>query len=737
MPLSKKKKLKQIFYPVLLAGITFLTTLIATYFLSVSIERHERERFENLLFQIEQQITFRMQTYTNTLVQAKSMFEINNLITRDEYHRYIDSLNILKDYPGIQGIGFAKKISASELAKHEKEIQREGFPEYKVWPTNKRDVYYSVVYLEPVDWRNKPAFGFDMHTDSVRSKAMDMAMRSASPAASDKIKLVQEVGQAVQPGFNIYTPIYKHGVDLSSIESREKNLIGFIYAAFRSYDLFNEVFAHIGRKLPLKVDIYANDDLKDEVIYQLNPYAVPSKGPYHYEKSIILPIAQRAWKIKISTLPVLPQASLYIPHIIFILGTLVSFLVFWIILRQIQFSTKENARAAQLEILNNVGRKLAAELELPKLIQFVTDAGRVITDATWGAYFTRIKADQGPHYELSAVSGGSQGEFGEIISIIDGNFINQLLERKKSHVENFSQQNVPLRSFLSVSVISRSGDIIGGLLYGDRRSDNFGERDKKIVEGIAAQAAIAIDNAHLFKSANEAIKVRDEFLNVASHELKTPITSLKLQFQQAARLINTNNPKVYDREAVNRRVKKTVLQLDRMNGLIEDMLDASRVSVSRMTLNKTCFDLNDLTSEIIDSFAEQLTVQKIPYLYEKSKTPAWVYADSFRLEQVISNLISNAIKYGKGSTVEIKISDENKAIHLSVRDKGMGIAKDQLDKVFERYERAVTGSNISGLGLGLYISKHIAVAHEGEITVESKLGEGTTFTLIIPKACDE
>ena len=721
----------------LLAGVTFLTTLIATYYLSVSLERNERERFENLLFQIEQQITFRMQTYTNALVQAKGMFEISDFINRNEYRLYINSLNILKDYPGIQGIGFAKKIPASELAKHEKEIHKEGFPEYKVWPHDKRDVYYSIVYLEPFNWRNKRAFGFDMHTDSARRQAMDMAMRSASPAATDKITLVQEDGQAIQPGFNIYTPIYKHGADLSNIESREKNLIGFIFAAFRSYDLFDEVFAHIGKKLALKVDIYTNDEQKDEIIYQLNPHAHPNEGPYHYEKSIILPIAQREWKIKISTLSVFPQASLYIPLIIFVLGTLVSFLVFWIILRQIQFSSRENARAAQLEILNNVGRKLAAELELPKLIQFVTDAGRVITDASWGAYFTRIEADQGPHYELSAVSGGKEGEFGEIISIIDGNFINQMLERKSSYVENFTQQNVPLRSFLSVSVISRSGEIIGGLLYGDRRSDNFGERDKKIVEGIAAQAAIAIDNAHLFKSANEAIKVRDEFLNVASHELKTPITSLKLQFQQAAKMINTNNPKVYDREAVNRRVKKAVLQLDRMNGLIEDMLDASRVSLSRMTLNKTHFDLNDLTSEIIDSFAEQLTVQKIPYLFEKSKTPAWVYADSFRLEQVISNLISNAIKYGKGSAIEIAISDENESIHLSVRDHGMGIAKDQLDKVFERYERAVTGSNISGLGLGLYISKHIAVAHEGTITVESKLGEGTTFTLIIPKAKDE
>ncbi len=733
LPLSKKRKLKNLFYPVLLASITFLITLIATYFLSTNIETKEKVRFETLLDQVEQQIVFRMETYINALTQTKSMFEISENIERDEFHRYIDSLNVIQDYPGIQGIGFTLKLTEKELPSHMRKIRAEGFTDYKVWPEDKRKIYYPIVYLEPFGWRNQRAFGYDMHTEETRREAMDKALYSGMPAASGKVTLVQESHERIQPGFLIYSPIYRLHSISATPEEREKNLLGFIYSPFRTYDLFNEIFEHVGRNIALKVSIYSSGEKGDDPLYELNPKGKVDRGPLSFQKELTIKVAQRDWKIKIATLTTFPdQSSRYIPLIVFLLGTLVSCLIFWIVLRQIQFSARENARAAQLEILNNVGRKLSAELEWQKLIQFVTDAGRVITDGHWGAYFFKEENSK-IHYQLIAVSGGKENEFRNIVYSLPEDFITDLMERKKTVAENRSFDNNPLKSFLSASVVSRNGEIIGGLFFGDERSEHFTERDKSIIEGIAAQAAIAIDNARLFKSANDAIKVRDEFLSVASHELKTPITSLKLQFQQASRMIMQENHKVYDQEAVNRRVRKAVLQLDRMNSLIEDMLDASRASLAKMTLNKTEFDLNELTSEIIDSFAEQLTVQQIHYTFEKCPGGAPVCGDIYRLEQLISNLISNAIKYGKGNEINIKITDKEGMIELSVHDHGMGIPQEKLDKIFERYERAVTGSNISGLGLGLYISNHIAKSHSGKIKVESKLGEGSTFTFVIPK----
>lgn len=675
-----------------------------------------------------------MQTYINALDQTKSMFEISEKITREEFHRYIDSLNILEDYPGIQGIGYSLKVQRSAMPSLKRTIQHEGYPDFKIWPDNPREIYYPIIFIEPFDWRNQRAFGYDMHTEPTRRAAMDRAMLTGEPAASGRVKLVQEVGEQIQPGFIIYTPVYKMGSTHSTPEERTRNLMGFIHAPFRAHTLFSEIFSHLGKKIPLQIEVYFEVENQRQTLYKMNTDIKLDRNSVQFERNLIFPIAQREWKLNVRTLPNFSdQAASSIPFVVLVLGTIVSFLIFWIILRQIEFSARENARAAQLEILNSVGRRLSGELELPKLIQYVTDAGRVITDSHWGAYFSRVKTDSGI-YELSTVSGGKENEFKTILEGLDPDFIKQLFDSKKTVAENYIFANAQLRCYLAVAVISRSGEVIGGLFYGDHREEHFGERDKTIIEGIAAQAAIAIDNAHLFQSATDAIKVRDEFLSVASHELKTPITSLKLQFQQAARSINSGNPTVYDKEAVNRRVKKAVFQLDRMNSLIEDMLDASRASLSKMTLNKVRFDLNDLTSEIIDSFAEQLTVQKIPYTFEKCARPAMVCGDSYRIEQLISNLISNAIKYGNGSAINIVIKEENGVIALSVTDHGIGISKDKLERIFERYERAVTGSNISGLGLGLYISSHIATAHGGNIKVESEYGEGSTFTFMIPKA---
>lgn len=734
LPLSKKRKLKHFFYPVLLAATTFLISLTASYFLSQNVKQHEKDRFENYIFQIEQLIIFRMQTYINALNQTKSMFEISEKITREEFHRYIDSLNIMEDYPGIQAIGYTLKVPRSEITDLIKRTKSEGHPDYKVWPDEPRDIYYPIIFIEPFDWRNKRAFGYDMHTDATRKAAMDLALISGEPAASARTKLVQEIGEKTQPGFLIYTPVYKMNEPHGTMDERIRNLMGFIHAPFRTYDLFNEIFSRIGRNIPLQIEIYFEEDGQKQTLYELNAGKKIDNDSVQLERHLILPIAQREWKLTVRTLPHFSdQTANSIPFVVFVLGTIVSFLIFWIILRQVEFSARENARAAQLEILNSVGRRLSGELELPKLIQYVTDAGRIITDSHWGAYFNKLKNDSAL-YELSAVSGGKEKEFKSIIEDLDPLFIKQHFDSKNTIADNYSFDHSPLKSFLAVAVISRTGEVMGGLLYGDHREGHFGSRDKKIIEGIAAQAAIAIDNARLFQSATDAIKVRDEFLSVASHELKTPITSLKLQFQQASRSITNGNPTVYEKEAVNRRVKKAVQQLDRMNSLIEDMLDASRASLSKMTLNKIKFDLNNLTSEILDSFAEQLTVQKIPYTFVKSATPAFICGDSYRIEQLISNLISNAIKYGNGSEINIVIKEEGSDISLAVTDHGIGITKDNLDKIFERYERAVTGSNISGLGLGLYISSHIAKSHGGKIQVESRYGEGSTFTFIIPKA---
>jgi PAS domain S-box-containing protein len=233
----------------------------------------------------------------------------------------------------------------------------------------------------------------------------------------------------------------------------------------------------------------------------------------------------------------------------------------------------------------------------------------------------------------------------------------------------------------------------------------------------------------------KAVQARDEFIGVCSHELKTPLTSMQLQFQLASKLYHKNNSKVFDRENVIKRIDTTNRQLKRMGRLIENMLDVSRMATSEISMDKIEVDLVGLVQEVLSTFQDQLDFSKIKVsLRNKSKTPLTVLGDTFRLEQVITNLMSNAIKYGLSKPIEIILESQNNTALLSFVDHGMGIAKDDMDRIFGRYERAIQASEVSGLGLGLYISQQIIKAHKGNLKVTSTQGEGSTFRIELPLA---
>lgn len=230
----------------------------------------------------------------------------------------------------------------------------------------------------------------------------------------------------------------------------------------------------------------------------------------------------------------------------------------------------------------------------------------------------------------------------------------------------------------------------------------------------------------------DAIRARDEFISICSHELKTPVTSMKLQFQMAVRQLEKGDPSVQARESIEKRSYTAIRQLDRMTSLIEEMLDVSRISAGKLQLDKAPLDFHDLTHEVIERFSDQFVALGIPLEMRGKPVRAMVVGDRYRLEQVVSNLITNAIKYGSGRPIQISVAVVGEKVRLSVTDQGIGIAKENLERIFERFERAVRSSNISGLGLGLYISHQFVEAHGGRIEVDSEIGKGSIFTVELP-----
>lgn len=235
----------------------------------------------------------------------------------------------------------------------------------------------------------------------------------------------------------------------------------------------------------------------------------------------------------------------------------------------------------------------------------------------------------------------------------------------------------------------------------------------------------------LAQDLQQAVATRDEFLSIASHELKTPLTSMKLQTQSILRGISRGSAEAFTPEKVKRLVENTATQVSRLNRLVDDMLDISRIQSGKFNIHLEPMKLNDVIQDIYNQFKEQFEHALCETVLEISGEAIGVF-DRFKIEQVITNLLSNAIRYGAGKPIAVKLEVEDKKAIIKVTDNGIGLDPANFDKVFDRFERIIHTKGINGLGLGLYITKQIVLAHHGEIWIESELGKGATFVVELP-----
>lgn len=282
---------------------------------------------------------------------------------------------------------------------------------------------------------------------------------------------------------------------------------------------------------------------------------------------------------------------------------------------------------------------------------------------------------------------------------------------------------------LAVVPLSVASQNLGSIAFSFPSPKPLNEEDKEYILALAHQCAQALHRSQLFEDTRKAIQARDEFLSIASHELKTPLTPLKLQLQGLARQVNKGNSLAP--EHLTRIVETSDKQISRLATLIEDLLDVSRISAGKLNLNKEMFNLARMVEEIVKHYTDQLRKVQTEIQLDIN-TEIEGFMDKVRTEQVLINLLTNAGKYASGKPIHIKLRESNGIARLTVKDQGPGIALEDHDRIFARFERVKTKDNVGGLGLGLYISKQIIEAHGGKIYVESTPGHGSTFIVEIP-----
>jgi PAS domain S-box-containing protein len=407
--------------------------------------------------------------------------------------------------------------------------------------------------------------------------------------------------------------------------------------------------------------------------------------------------------------------------------------------------------AQLVETLHSVSLALSAELDLDTVVQAVTDAATAATGAQFGSFFYNLVDQRGESYTLYTLSGAPREAFegfpmprntavfgptfrGE--GVVRSDDIRQ--DPRYGHSEPYRGMpsgHLPVRSYLAVPVVSRSGEVLGGLFFGHEAFGVFTDRAERFAVGIAAQAAVAIDNARLYQQVQEALRTRDEFLAAAAHDLKTPLASTK----GIAQLLKARveRMQIPDGARITNGLARIDESVERMTALINDLLDLGRLQMGRqLELELQSVDLAGLIGQVVAD--HEPTARRHSTSVRLGDAPLVGHWDPARLRRVFDNLLSNAIKYSpEGGEIVIRaerqVDSRGAALAIiEVSDQGVGIPAADLPYVFERFRRGGNVGFAHGTGIGLGIARSIVEQHGGSISVTSTEGTGSTFSVRLP-----
>ncbi len=409
-----------------------------------------------------------------------------------------------------------------------------------------------------------------------------------------------------------------------------------------------------------------------------------------------------------------------------------------------------------LERLNETGAMLASKLNVEELLQAVADATTELSGAQFGAFCYNSRDERGEAETQCKLAGpapnpfarfGRPGAPGLFQATLDGQ---APVRHDDVGAAWHDAEPAPLRAYLAVPVLSRLGDVLGGLCFGHTRAAVFTARTERLVVAVAAQAAVAIDNARLYAAAQQSARerelllaseraarseaerlsaVKDEFLTTLSHELRTPLGAI-LGWSQILRA----GPKS---ESDLMRGLETIERNARLQAqLVEDLLDMSRISSGKVRLDVQPVELLGVIHAAVDAVRPAAQAKGIRLKLLLDPSAGAVSGDPNRLQQVLWNLLTNAIKFTpKDGEVQLLLERVNSHIELHVADTGAGIAPEFLGHVFDRFRQAdgSTTRHYGGLGLGLSIVKSLVELHGGTVQARSAgTGQGATFTVCLP-----
>src|SRR3989338_10772331 len=688
---------------VLVVGFT------VTYFLQqAAVNAAHQTQQDNFAYHVREitlRIEQRLAAYEQVLRGVKGLYIASKSVERNAFHDYVASLRLDNLFPGIQGIGFSLIIPPQEKARHIEAIRKEGFPNYTLRPEGERDLYTSIVFLEPFTDRNLRAFGYDMYSEAVRRAAMEQARDLDKTAMSGKVTLVQEAGQQVQAGFLMYAPVYRSGMPHETLAERRANIIGWVYSPFRMNDLMAGVLGE--RVGALDIEIYDGEQASDKTaMYNSEPIVQHQHPGFRSLKKIT--VAEHIWTIGVHSLPSFDaQLNKEKPRTIAAIGTSMSMLftlIAWLLMRDRERTMQTYEAVARESHKNELllrtagdsiyifdldGNVLQVNDAFCRMLGYTKEELLGMNVAQWNAQWSaeELKAKIG-------AMGSSNSVFETLHRRRDGSIID--VEVNTSRVEIDGQQ----------VVYSSARDIT----------------ERKHLDQVLQEKNAELESAK--SVAEKANLAKSQFLSRMSHELRTPLNAI-LGFAQ---LMEAGSPPPTDAQTVrlHQIIKAGWYLLD----LINEILDLALIESGKLSLSQEPVSLTEAMREcqaMIEPQAQQHGIQINFFPFDNT----WfAHADRTRVKQVLVNLLSNAIKYNREhGTVEVKCTASTpERIRISIKDSGAGLPPEKLAQLFQPFNRlGQENGSEEGTGIGLVVTKQLVELMGGIIGVESTIGVGSEF----------
>lgn len=366
-------------YEGLYAALTVFLVLISLtlyqwHSVSRNAERTAAQRFDFRVSEISSAIAQRILAYESALQGGVGLFAATR-VNREDWRRYVQSLDINRNYPGIQGLGFARVVDPEERDALVESVRAEGYPDFSVWPEGDREVYTSILYLEPFDWRNQRAFGYDMFSEPVRREAMIRARDTGKASATRALSLVQETSNNRQIGFLMYLPVYDRGVMPSTVAERREQIIGYVYSPFRMRDLMRGILG-ANALSDVRMEIFDGEGVEvEDKIYDSIPAERDELPEGRFDTVSHFEFNGHLWTLRFSSLPLLDAAAQ--PNggkLVLVGGILISFLLAGFIWALWLNLTRGWALAqANVDLKQEVTQREHLELRLDRFFSLSTD----------------------------------------------------------------------------------------------------------------------------------------------------------------------------------------------------------------------------------------------------------------------------------------------------------------------------------------------------------------------------